>query len=186
MTSACIRSSRSARRASGPTEVKLRRTCGSKGDPRDAPRRSARRTSPSERSPTSRPPASTTSARPTPPPSMTEMPSISLFERGTQHFSICLIIVGSGRAPLGVLHPDRMLQLPFPAFLLPQVRGAVFIAQPQKVLGLDPEVFQAFLEIAIREFAVELLDERHPFLPREVLVPDLLGGIVGRPPESEL
>lgn len=48
------------------------------------------------------------------------------------------------------------------------------------------QVVQDFTKIALGELTVEPPNQSHAFLPGEVLVPDFLRCIVGRPPEAEL
>src|SRR5690242_11166872 len=99
--------------------------------------------SPSVITPTSRESASTTSAMPTPPPSITLIASINLRDTGTLHFSMVLSML------LGILHPDGMPEHPLVPFLLPKVGGSGLVAHPNELFGPDLQVLHDLFEVPV-------------------------------------
>src|SRR6266576_5367623 len=61
-----------------------------------------------------------------------------------------------------------MPELPAVADAFPEMGRAGFVAQFGEAFGLHLDVLHDFLEVSLRNFAVELVDQRDPFLARDV------------------
>ena len=79
-----------------------------------------------------------------------------------------------------------MSQPPLSFFPHPKMRRAELIAELRESLRSYFQVIHDLMEVFFREFPVEAVDQGHAFLPREMSVPDLLGGVVRRAADSKL
>src|ERR1700759_3748357 len=53
------------------------------------------------------------------------------------------------------------------------------------MLRLHADIFHDLIKIAVGELSIEFLDQGLSFFPGDMMVPDLLGGVIGSPADAE-
>ena len=73
------------------------------------------------------------------------------------------------------MFPNRVSQLPFTTFLLPEVWRAEFVAELHEVIRLHADVVHHFMEELGGELAIEALHQGNRVFASQVLVANFLG-----------